>query len=46
MLGGLGLSLSNFTFDEIANPQRRSGPALTRWLRLDNRRKRLARSGS
>ncbi|WP_448953441.1 ABC transporter permease [Labrys neptuniae] len=46
MLVGLGLSLINFTFDEIANPQLRSGPALSRWLRLDNQRKRLSRSGS
>ncbi|MFC2250002.1 ABC transporter permease [Labrys portucalensis] len=46
MLVGLGLSLVNFTFDEIANPQLRSGPALTRWLQLSNRRKRLSRSGS
>ena len=46
MLVGLGLSLINFTFDEIANPQLRSGPALTRWLQLSNRRKRLSRSRS
>ena len=37
---GLGLALLNFTFDEIANPQLRSGPALTRWLRLSRLRKR------
>jgi peptide/nickel transport system permease protein len=39
-LVGLGLALLNFTFDEIANPQLRSGPALSRWLRLDRLRKR------
>jgi peptide/nickel transport system permease protein len=32
--------LLNFTFDEIANPQLRSGPALSRWLRLTRLRKR------
>jgi peptide/nickel transport system permease protein len=37
---GLGLALLNFTFDEIANPQLRSGPALSRWLRLNRRRMR------
>jgi peptide/nickel transport system permease protein len=37
---GLGLALVNFTFDEIANPQLRSGPALTRWLRLNRQRNR------
>ena len=37
---GLGLALLNFTFDEIANPQLRSGPALSRWLRLNRRRTR------
>lgn len=40
-LVGLGLALLNFTFDEIANPQLRSGPALSRWLGLDRRRRRL-----
>ena len=30
---GLGLALINFAVDEIANPQLRSGPALSRWLR-------------
>lgn len=39
-LTGLGLALVNFTFDEIANPQLRSGPALTRWLRLNRQRNR------
>jgi peptide/nickel transport system permease protein len=39
-LVGLGLALLNFTFDEIANPQLRSGPALSRWLRLDRLRRR------
>ncbi|MFB9980665.1 ABC transporter permease [Mesorhizobium kowhaii] len=39
-LVGLGLALLNFTFDEIANPQLRSGPALSRWLRLSRLRKR------
>jgi peptide/nickel transport system permease protein len=39
-LVGLGLALLNFTFDEIANPQLRSGPALSRWLRLNRRRMR------
>jgi peptide/nickel transport system permease protein len=39
-LVGLGLALLNFTFDEIANPQLRSGPALSRWLHLDRLRKR------
>lgn len=37
---GLGLALINFTLDEVANPQLRSGPALTRWLRLVDRRRR------
>jgi peptide/nickel transport system permease protein len=37
---GLGLALVNFTFDEIANPQLRSGPALSRWLRLNRTRNR------
>ena len=37
---GLGLALVNFTFDEIANPQLRSGPALSRWLRLSRIRNR------
>jgi peptide/nickel transport system permease protein len=37
---GLGLALVNFTFDEIANPQLRSGPALSRWLRLSRARNR------
>jgi peptide/nickel transport system permease protein len=37
---GLGLALLNFTFDEIANPQLRSGPALSRWLRLNRQRMR------
>ena len=37
---GLGLALVNFTFDEIANPQLRSGPALSRWLRLNRARNR------
>lgn len=37
---GLGLALLNFTFDEIANPQLRSGPALSRWLKLNRLRKR------
>lgn len=39
-LVGLGLALLNFTFDEIANPQLRSGPALSRWLRLTRLRRR------
>jgi peptide/nickel transport system permease protein len=39
-LTGLGLALLNFTFDEIANPQLRSGPALTRWFRLNRARNR------
>lgn len=39
-LVGLGLALLNFTFDEIANPQLRSGPALSRWLRLTRLRAR------
>jgi peptide/nickel transport system permease protein len=39
-LFGLGLALINFTLDEVANPQLRSGPALTRWLRLVDRRRR------
>jgi peptide/nickel transport system permease protein len=39
-LVGLGLALLNFTFDEIANPQLRSGPALSRWLRLNRLRAR------
>uniref|UniRef100_UPI003F4940DC ABC transporter permease n=1 Tax=Ensifer adhaerens TaxID=106592 RepID=UPI003F4940DC len=39
-LVGLGLALINFTFDEIANPQLRSGPALSRWLRLTRVRRR------
>ncbi|MBD9639185.1 ABC transporter permease [Ensifer sp. ENS07] len=39
-LVGLGLALINFTFDEIANPQLRSGPALIRWLRLTRLRRR------
>lgn len=38
-LVGLGLALLNFTFDEIANPQLRSGPALSRWLRLNRLRR-------
>ena len=41
---GLGLALVNFTFDEIANPQLRSGPALARWLRLTRQRNRSLRS--
>lgn len=44
-LTGLGLALINFTFDEIANPQLRSGPALTRWFRLTRARNRMMRSG-
>ncbi len=40
---GLGLALINFTLDEVANPQLRSGPALTRWLRLVDRRRRERR---
>lgn len=40
-LTGLGLALINFTFDEVANPQLRSGPALGRWLRLTRRRNRM-----
>ena len=39
-LVGLGLALLNFTLDEIANPQLRSGPALSRWLRLNRARLR------
>ena len=39
-LVGLGLALLNFTFDEIANPQLRSGPALSRWLKLTRMRRR------
>lgn len=39
-LVGLGLALLNFTFDEIANPQLRSGPALSRWLSLNRQRSR------
>lgn len=39
-LVGLGLALLNFTFDEIANPQLRSGPALSRWLKLSRQRMR------
>lgn len=39
-LVGFGLALINFTFDEIANPQLRSGPALSRWLRLTRLRRR------
>jgi peptide/nickel transport system permease protein len=39
-LVGLGLALLNFTFDEIANPQLRSGPALSRWLYLNRLRRR------
>ncbi|WP_054308344.1 ABC transporter permease [Mesorhizobium sp. 1M-11] len=41
---GLGLALLNFTFDEIANPQLRSGPALSRWLRLNRLRARELRA--
>ncbi|TPK60929.1 ABC transporter permease [Mesorhizobium sp. B2-4-15] len=37
-LVGLGLALINFTLDEIANPQLRSGPALSRWVRLTRER--------
>ncbi|MEK1894408.1 MAG: ABC transporter permease [Rhizobium sp.] len=37
---GLGLALVNFTFDEIANPQLRSGPALSLWLKLNRARNR------
>lgn len=44
-LTGLGLALINFTFDEIANPQLRSGPALTRWFRLTRARNRMMRGG-
>jgi peptide/nickel transport system permease protein len=44
-LVGLALALINFTFDEIANPQLRSGPALTRWLRLNRQRARLLEAG-
>ncbi|MGY5803525.1 ABC transporter permease [Rhizobium sp. LEGMi12c] len=44
-LTGLGLALINFTFDEIANPQLRSGPALTRWFHLTRARNRMMRSG-
>ncbi len=43
-LTGLGLALINFTFDEIANPQLRSGPALTRWFRLTRARNRMMRA--
>ena len=43
-LTGLGLALINFTFDEIANPQLRSGPALTRWFRLTRARNRMMRT--
>lgn len=39
-LVGLGLALINFTLDEIANPQLRSGPALSRWMRLTKARAR------
>ncbi|MBN9219906.1 MAG: ABC transporter permease [Mesorhizobium sp.] len=39
-LVGLGLALLNFTFDEIANPQLRSGPALSRWMWLTRLRRR------
>jgi peptide/nickel transport system permease protein len=42
---GLGLALVNFTFDEIANPQLRSGPALSRWLRLNRLRRRNLEAG-
>ncbi len=42
---GLGLALVNFTFDEIANPQLRSGPALSRWLRLNRLRRRSLEAG-
>lgn len=42
---GLGLALVNFTFDEIANPQLRSGPALSRWLRLNRTRHRSLEAG-
>lgn len=45
-LTGLGLALINFTFDEVANPQLRSGPALGRWLRLTRRRNRMLESRS
>jgi peptide/nickel transport system permease protein len=44
-LVGLALALINFTFDQIANPQLRSGPALTRWLRLNRQRARLLEAG-
>ncbi|QPC93477.1 ABC transporter permease [Mesorhizobium sp. INR15] len=44
-LTGLGLALLNFTFDEIANPQLRSGPALTRWFRLTRVRNRQLEAG-
>jgi peptide/nickel transport system permease protein len=44
-LVGLGLALLNFTLDEIANPQLRSGPALSRWLRLTRQRSRLLGAG-
>ncbi|OHV19426.1 ABC transporter permease [Rhizobium sp. RMa-01] len=44
-LTGLGLALLNFTFDEIANPQLRSGPALTRWFRLNRARNRELEPG-
>ncbi|OED01145.1 MULTISPECIES: ABC transporter permease [unclassified Rhizobium] len=43
-LTGFGLALINFTFDEIANPQLRSGPALTRWFRLTRARNRMMRA--
>ncbi len=43
-LTGLGLALINFTFDEIANPQLRSGPALTRWFRLTRASNRMMRT--
>jgi peptide/nickel transport system permease protein len=42
---GLGLALLNFTFDEIANPQLRSGPALSRWFRLTRARNRQLEAG-
>ncbi len=37
-LVGLALALINFALDEISNPQLRSGPALSRWLRLTRQR--------
>ncbi|TPL96901.1 ABC transporter permease [Mesorhizobium sp. B2-3-11] len=40
VLVGLSLALINFTLDEIANPQLRSGPALSRWLRWTRLRTR------